>query len=176
MSGTWYNLIFEVIDLRSFSNLWFWIALAVMWSSVSHWVLGVPVDMIARARRHGGQVQEDLEALARINARRMLDIVATSGPWLVAIVSFILTVLAVLAFGYGVEFAQAVLLLFLPLTLVGLLSLRTARKIMAADERGADLDRRLMRHRMAVQFLGMISILVTSMYGMWVNLMLGVLR
>ena len=25
------DTIFEVIDMRSFSNLWFWIALAVVW-------------------------------------------------------------------------------------------------------------------------------------------------
>ncbi len=45
----------------SFSNLWYWIALAVMWSSTSHWVLGVPYDMIQRARREGGQAEADLE-------------------------------------------------------------------------------------------------------------------
>ncbi|MEM9756043.1 MAG: component of SufBCD complex, partial [Pseudomonadota bacterium] len=32
----------DVIDLRSFSNLWYWIVLAVFWSSASHWGLGVP--------------------------------------------------------------------------------------------------------------------------------------
>ena len=47
--------IFEVIDMRSFSNLWYWIMLAVIWSSTSHWVLGVPHDMFIRARRQGGQ-------------------------------------------------------------------------------------------------------------------------
>ena len=50
-----YAILTEIIDLRSFSNLWFWIALAVMWSSTSHWVLGIPHDMIQRAKREGGQ-------------------------------------------------------------------------------------------------------------------------
>ncbi len=45
------TLIFDLIDMRSFSNLWYWIALAVTWSSTSHWVLGVPFDMVLRARR-----------------------------------------------------------------------------------------------------------------------------
>ncbi|MEC7258626.1 MAG: component of SufBCD complex, partial [Pseudomonadota bacterium] len=49
----WYSSIFELIDMRSFSNLWFWIALAVTWSTTSHWVLGVPFDMVNRARRNG---------------------------------------------------------------------------------------------------------------------------
>ena len=47
----WYDTVFEVIDMRSFSNLWYWIGLAVLWSSVSHWVLGVPYDSILRAKR-----------------------------------------------------------------------------------------------------------------------------
>jgi hypothetical protein len=51
----WYSNVFEVIDMRSFSSLWYWIALAVMWSSASHYVLGVPFDLVQRARRRGGQ-------------------------------------------------------------------------------------------------------------------------
>ena len=43
-----------------------WIVLAVAWSSASHWVLGVPFDMVMRARRQGGQAAADLEDLARI--------------------------------------------------------------------------------------------------------------
>jgi len=30
------DLVTEVIDLRSFSNLWYWIVLAILWSSLSH--------------------------------------------------------------------------------------------------------------------------------------------
>ena len=44
--------LFDVIDFRSFSNLWFWIMLAVAWSTASHWVLGIPFDMVLRARQH----------------------------------------------------------------------------------------------------------------------------
>ena len=51
LSLDWYDSVFEVIDLRSFSNLWYWIGLAVFWSSVSHWILGVPYDSIMRAKR-----------------------------------------------------------------------------------------------------------------------------
>ena len=47
--------LLDVIDFRSFSNLWFWIVLAVAWSTASHWVLGIPFDMVMRARRHGGR-------------------------------------------------------------------------------------------------------------------------
>ena len=35
----WYQTVLELIDMRSFSSLWYWIGLAVLWSSASHWVL-----------------------------------------------------------------------------------------------------------------------------------------
>ena len=70
----WYKTIFEVIDMRSFSNLWFWIALAVLWSTVSHYVLGVPHDLVRRAHREGGQSLQDVETLAHIYVRRLLFI------------------------------------------------------------------------------------------------------
>ena len=69
----WYDTVFEVIDMRSFSNLWYWIALAVLWSSVSQWVLGVPFDMILRARREKeGEAMDDLQDLVRINVNRII--------------------------------------------------------------------------------------------------------
>ena len=77
-----YSSIFELIDMRSFSNLWFWIALAVMWSTASHWVLGVPFDMVLRAKRSGGVAEQDLEDLVRVNCNRLLFIARVSGLWI----------------------------------------------------------------------------------------------
>ena len=170
-----YQVLFELIDMRSFSNLWYWIMLAVMWSSASHWVLGVPFDVISRARRQGGAMQDDLELLVRINTDRMLYSAQNAGVWLVAFLCFVLTGLLVLAIYYRIEFAQAVLLLLAPMTILSLLSLRTARLIEAGENTGEALHRRLIRHRIATQALGMVSIFVTSMFGMYVNLYAGVL-
>ena len=78
----WYTSIFELIDMRSFSNLWFWIALAVAWSSASHWILGVRYDMALRSRRVGGQSEIDLEDIARVNVNRLLYIGRVSGLWI----------------------------------------------------------------------------------------------
>lgn len=156
--------------MRSFSNLWFWIALAVVWSSVSHWVLGVPFDMVSRARRQGGQAQQDLEDMVRINVNRLLYIGHVSGLVLVAFLCFLLTSLGIMAFWYDVEFAQAIFLLGFPLTLVGALSLSTARLIASEQPEGEALHKRLHRHRVYTQFIGMISIFVTAMFGMYQNL------
>lgn len=166
----WYKTIFEVIDMRSFSNLWFWIAVAVLWSSASHWILGVPFDMVARARRHGGEAAADLDTLVHINARRMLFIARVSGLWLTGLTAFLLTSLFVLGFFYRMEFAQAIILLALPMTVVGALSLRTARRIEAEAITGPALWKRLTWHRMSVQAVGVVAIFITAMWGMWKNL------
>jgi hypothetical protein len=167
---SWTQTIFEVIDMRSFSNLWYWIALAVAWSKACHWVLGVPYDMIQRAQRQGGQVQHDLEELVRINIGRLLYIARLTGLWALGFVSAALTALGTLAFYYEVEFAQAVFLLALPMSIVGALSLSTARLIEETQPTGKDLHKRLYRQRLYTQIIGMNSIFVTSMYGMWQNM------
>ncbi|KPA22638.1 hypothetical protein shim_09250 [Shimia sp. SK013] len=161
--------IFELIDMRSFSNLWYWIALAVAWSSASHWVLGVPWDTVLRARRVGGQSVVDLHDLVRINTNRILHIADVSGIWLILLAFFVHTSLIGLGFFYSVEFAQAVFLLMGPMTLVGAMSVRTARRVQAEESEGEDLWRRLGRHRFWVQLVGMLSIFVTSLWGMYQN-------
>ncbi|MBV2360812.1 component of SufBCD complex [Thalassococcus sp. CAU 1522] len=172
----WYSTVFEVIDMRSFSNLWFWIVLAVLWSSASHWVLGVPYDMVGRARAVGGQAARDLEDLARINANRVHFIVEEAGLWLSAIVSAFLTGLALLGFVYGVELAQAVFLLAFPMTIVGFISIGTARRIRTVAPQGEALWRQLRMQRIWTQVVGMVSIFCTALWGMYQNLSLGALH
>ena len=171
----WYNNVFELIDMRSFSNLWYWISLAVVWSTASHWVLGVPYDMVTRAKRHGGEAETDLQALVRINTARLLYIAQVSGLWLMGIVCFLLTVLATLGFWYGIEFAQALFLILAPMSLVGALSVRAARRVSAGSGAGPELYRQLLRHRITTQGIGMLAIFITSMWGMWQNMQIGVL-
>jgi hypothetical protein len=166
----WTKTIFDVIDARSFSNIWFWIVLAVVWSSASHYVIGVPFDVIQRARRQGGQAMLDLEDAVRVNVNRILFVGETAGYWLLGLVTFVLTTLLVLAIWYRIEIAQAIILLALPMTLVGLLSLRLARRIAAEIPTGDLLFRYLHRHRFWTQAIGMVSIFVTATYGMYHNL------
>lgn len=167
----WYETVFEVIDMRSFSNLWYWIALAVLWSSVSHWVLGVPFDMIIRARRQQTpNAMDDLNDLVRVNINRILFISETAGSWIMLFGSAILTALLLMSVLYDVEFAQAVLLLGAPLGILGALSVLTARKIRKTGEEGDVMIKRLMRHRFITQLIGVVSIFVTAMFGMYKNL------
>jgi hypothetical protein len=171
----WTRLVFDLIDMRSFSNLWYWIALAVTWSSASHWVLGVPWDMALRARRLGGEAERDFEDVVRANVNRLLNLADLAGVALMAVGSFGLATLAMLGFLYGIEFCQAVFLLALPLAVVGLLSVRTARRIRVSGESGDALRGRMARHRIAIQAIGMLSIFVTAFWGMLQNFNISIL-
>lgn len=164
------DTIFSLIDMRSFSNLWYWIALAVAWSSASHRVMGVPWDMVQRARRVGGEAEADFEALVRINLNRILYIGEVAGMMLVAIVCFLLTCLGVLGFAFGQEFCQALVLILFPMSLRGLFALQTARRLDRLGLKGEPLRRALALHRLGVQALGLVSIFVTAMWGMMVNM------
>ena len=169
----WYATVFEVIDMRSFSNLWYWIGLAVLWSTASHWVLGVPYDLIQRAKRHGGQAEIDLADLVRINCNRMLYIGRISGLWLLALTCAFIAALFVLGFWFRIEFAQALFFFAFPLSIVALVSISTARLIVDEGSQGEQLHKRLHRQRVYTQVIGMISVFVTALWGMFQNLALG---
>ena len=167
----WYSTVLEQIDMRSFSNLWYWIALAVLWSTVSHWVLGVPYDMVQRAARIGGHAQIELEDLVRINISRILYIVEYAGLWILAIACGVFTTLFILGFFYDLEFAQAVFLLIFPTTVVAVMSVLNARAIKADGLDGEALRRKMGSHRFWTQVIGVISIFITSVFGMYQNLL-----
>lgn len=161
------DLVTQVINLRSFSNLWYWIVLAILWSTLSHWVLGIPWHLVARARRGDADSARDLHTLAEINARRILELAHLSGTVMVAASTFVVTSLLVLGWGFGVEFCQALVLLVLPLILVSALSVRTAQVLQRSGFE--NLAIRLRNHRLMVQGMGVVFIFATAFWGMYVN-------
>lgn len=167
------DLITETIDLRSFSNLWYWIVLAVLWSTASHYVLGVPYDMVARARRGHEPSAYDMRMLAEINTSRLLAIMEMSGPIVTGFAFFVLSMLAFLGWAYRVEFAQAVFLLAFPMSLLFAYSLHTAARL--RRDGFSNLASVLRRHRKGIQVLGVVSIFVTALWGMYTNMTVTVL-
>lgn len=158
--------IFSLIDMRSFSSVWFWIVLALGWSSASQTVLGAPYDLIMKARRKGGEAQEDLNAIVHIFVRRRLTVVRRAGHWVLAFQAMVLTTVFMMAFIYAMEFAQAVFLLVTPLTLTQFLSTRLAFRVEHDALRDTLLQNALLRHRLWVQVIGLIAIFVTAIWGM----------
>ncbi len=158
--------IFSLINMRSFSSLWFWIVLAVYWSAVTRVTLGAPYDLILRARRGDEQSVTDLQDLVRIHVRRRLEFIRRAGHWALAFNAGLMTALLLMAFHYQVEFAQALFLLFVPMLIVRVMALRLAFRVERQGLEGAALCRAMLRHRFWVQFLGLVSIFVTALWGM----------
>lgn len=158
--------ILELIDMRSFSSVWFWIVLALAWSSVSQTVMGAPYDLIVKARRKGGQATEDLNTLVGIFVRRRLTVVRRAGHWVLGFQAMLLTAVCITAFWHAMEFAQALFLLFLPLTLIQVLTVRLAFRIEHDNMRDARLTRALLRHRLWMQLIGVVAIFITAVWGM----------
>lgn len=167
------ELATELIDLRSFSNLWYWIALAALWSTASHWVVGVPFDLVTRARRGNEQAAHDMRILAEAHVNRILRMAEISGLWFTGSTAFMLTLLAILGWVYDVEFAQAVMMLFAPMVVVGIINIDTARRLRESEFE--DLIRQLSNHRIKVQMVGVLAIFATAFWGMWVNVNFGAL-
>jgi len=164
-----FDIIFDQIHLRSFSSLWFWLALVGVWTLASHRVLGVSSDMIRHARKYGKPAEADLEALVQIKVARLRRIFDEAGVVIVGLLFFLLSSLVVLGFYHGVELAQALTLILVPLTWVGFLNLRLVRQVQAGNATGAGLVRLLGRHRHKVQAIGLFSIFATTMWGAWQN-------
>ena len=164
------DLIFSQIEFRSFSNIWYWLAVAVTWASVSHWIIGVPFDMIYSARRYGGQAAADLDQITAINVRRLMQISGTPGLVLAGMAAFFITSAAMLGFVYRVELAQGMFCLAFPLIFVGALTWRTTRRLAAVPQTGADLVRTLLSLRFWITVIAMTSIFFTAIWGMYVNL------
>ncbi|WP_420343581.1 component of SufBCD complex [Paenirhodobacter sp.] len=156
-----FTTIFALIDTRSFSNIWYWIAVAGIWSLVSRRVLGVPLELVVRARH---------EALAAQQMRVLLEEVAVRlrpGLGQVLLASCGLTVLVVLGFGHGLQLAQAIALLLVPLAAVRLMNLRAARRVAAILPGETEpVVRMLLAHHTLVQFFGFAMIGATALYGM----------
>lgn len=166
----WNDILFYAVDLSTFSSIWYWLAIAVTWATASHWILGVPFDMILHSNRYGAQATADLEQMVDINARRLTTIMDLAGIWIVGFMAFVLAGLGTMGFIYAFEFAQGIFLLVFPLVFVGMINLRAAKQFQQDMPVGKVLSRRLFRIRIWIQCIAVVSIFSTAVYGMYFNM------
>ncbi|MCA8878437.1 MAG: component of SufBCD complex [Rhodobacteraceae bacterium] len=162
--------IFQFIDLRSFSDVWYWLMLGVVWTRVMHAPMGVPAELIHRARRGSPEAADDLARLTAIRVRHERDVARALGAWRVAFWSCALTACGLAAYLYFVEFAQAVFLLLAPYALVRLLVARTAARMDAAMPSDDALVRAHLRLRRQVQVVVLPAVFLSAVWGMGYNL------
>ncbi|WP_333712913.1 hypothetical protein [Yoonia sp.] len=162
----WTEVIARIITLDTFSNVWYWAAVVVSWAVACHWLIGVPFDMLVRARRGKGREMADLEAMVDINVRRIIWFQDIGGAGFAALAAFFLAGTGLLAIGYRFELAIGVLILALPLFVVVLVNLRLALALHANPLKGQELVARLFRVRLWTQGIAAISLFATSALGM----------
>ena len=163
----WTLALARLIELETFASVWYWMAVIVTWSVASNWLIGVPFDMLFRARKLGEVEIADLEALVDINVRRIVSTNDTFAVAFVGLAAFILSALAITSFGYGFELAQGLFVLAAPLTIIVIVNMRLAYQLYAAPLQGRALVRRLFAVRLWTQVIGMISLFFTAMYGIY---------
>jgi len=133
-------------------------------------MIGVPFDVLFRARRHKSAEVADLEAMVDINVRRFTYMSDLAGPWLTGLLTFILSGLLLAGFGYGVELAQGLFILAAPLSVIIALNMMLAHELRDTPLHGGALVQKLFRLRIWTQAIGMIAIFLTALYGMYYNL------
>lgn len=166
----WTETIARVIALNTFSSVWYWLTVIVSWSVASNWLIGIPFDMLFRARKVTEPEAADLEALVDINVRRIVFFEQTFGPWIIALVTFVLSGLGMMGFFYQFELAQGLFFLAAPMTVVLIINLRFAHELSAVPLHGKALVRRLFVVRLWTQVIAMLALFFTAMYGMYFNL------
>lgn len=164
------DIITGLIDFRTFSNIWYWLAVMVTWAVATHWVIGVPFDMVVRARRQGGQAAQDLDILVAINLRRLLTLSGTPAVILVGIGAFVVTAAAMLGFVYGLELAQGLFCLAFPLVFVAVLTWRSCQRLALDQQTGPALIRALVRLRFWIQLIAITALFCTALLGIYVML------
>ncbi|SFS10678.1 hypothetical protein [Yoonia litorea] len=158
--------IARFIALDTFDNVWFWAAVIVSWSVACQWLIGVPFDMLLRARRGSAQEMADLEALVDINVRRIMWFQRVAGAGFAGLTAFFLAGTALLAFGYRFEFAIGVFVLAGPLVAIAAMNLQLAMSLHQTPLRGQELVARLYRVRLWTQVAAAASLFMISVFGM----------
>ncbi len=157
------GLIGEAISLRSFSSLWYWVAAAVFWIAATGRVLGISFASVNRARG-GGLALMQLETMTQIAVQIW---VAGWQKWQVlwvALSAATLVGLSLLAFSYGIEFAQALWFLVFPYLMIMALQLRLALRILGEDVGDKALITMMYRFRIKVQLIGFTFISLTASF------------
>lgn len=175
------NSLLALLDSRSFSTVWYWILLFGLWSVAGRRVIGVPVEILSRARgalRSGRaespEVMSLLDWLSLTLPRLQLG--RTEGAVFLAISGFGLSSLAILGFFYLLEAAQALTLLLLPFFLLFWMRIYLVRRLtplMEQAETGAIPVSHLARqavqqmtwHRRFISLLSIVSMTATAFWG-----------
>jgi hypothetical protein len=153
------SFLIETLAAASFLSIWYWVLHAVVWTLACYRTLGVPLDMLHRARG-APEIAGRVDALAQLASARIGGVHDLLGAPIAALIGFILAVLAVIGFGLAVEAAQAAFVIVLPLAVIGYSKLRLALAVRRRGMAGAELVLALARRRVWHQFIAILAMCV----------------
>ncbi|MDP5306398.1 hypothetical protein [Paracoccus spongiarum] len=172
--------VISFLDSRSFGTIWFWLALLGMWSASGRSVLGVPAEVLSAARRAQGAGEPEAPAVIALLDWLSLCLPRwrlgpREGAVFAGAAGFLLTSLAIMGFGYGLELAQALTLLLAPFVMLFWMRVRLARRlapVLAAGHSGerplagvgAEAVRQMQRHRRLATLLSILAVAATAMW------------
>jgi len=107
-------------------------------------------------------VAADAEEMALIYVRRVVPLFRSTGPYILAVASFGLAVVATFGFVYRYELALAAFALLFPLSIVNTMGILLAFRIERDGLTGEALRKALTRRRFWNQVIGLVSIFVAS--------------
>lgn len=165
-----------ILDSRSFGSIWFWLLLVLAWSMAGRRVLGVPADVIQAARKPAPD-PDDAAALLLLDWLSLSlprwQVGRAEGALMLGFGAFALTALFLLGFVYGLEMAQALVLLVLPFAILFAVELRLARALallvqaaetgqMPVNAAAGQAARQLSRHRVAISIASIMAVALTA--------------
>lgn len=167
-----------LLGSRSYGSAWFWLLLLILWSQMGRSTLGVPVDLVRETWRGRGDPGHPgaeilLDWLSLMLPRWRLA--PGEGAFLAGLGTFVLTSLFLLGFAYGLEMAQALFFLLVPLAVRAVTSLRLAARLapLLDEARRGDLTigdaaqraaAMMRRHRMTMTAVTVLATVVTAFW------------
>ena len=155
----------RLLATASFDSLWYWVLHVVVWTLACSRTLGVPHDMLLRARRDPAAA-ERVDVLARLACERIGGTPTRSWMPLAAVAGFLLAAAGALGFGSGIETAQAAFAILLPLAVVSYSKLRLALAVRRKAMAGPELVLALARRRVWHQFIAICAMLAAAAVAM----------
>jgi hypothetical protein len=150
--------VFQTFAAASFQSIWYWVLHVVVWTLACYRTLGVPHDLLLRARRVP-EVSARVDTLAQLTSERVGGIYDALGVPIAAGLGFLLAGLFALGFGTGIETAQAAFAIVLPLVVINYSKLRLALAVRRHGIAGPRLVLALARRRVWHQLIAVVAIL-----------------
>lgn len=156
------SLLRDFIDFSTFSSIWYWLFLALAWSSRTHWTIGAPFDAVIRADKRGGKWEDDLDAIVHAMSARFALFMRRGGPWVVGVMTFVVAGLVSASFVTQSEMVRGLTALVVPMLVAEIGDVRLALRIHDTGLRGYDLRRALVWRRFLNQVTGLASLALAS--------------